>query len=189
MSAAPTESDVPQGVSVRWGDVLGAEAYRAPAPRRPVSITLAPARRGLVPVGAAGLGGATGAALLFEYGITHARSLATLAGVSLAVISGVLLDRLAPRLFNRTELRFAADALEVRMKPLGDPRPTRIPYREVTAFEVEVVVDPMAAPPVVVHQVQARRVDGTLEVVFGAVDDAETAAWLRRTLTLHAVRA
>lgn len=186
MDAPGDDPLVPRGVTVRWRDAHGAEVYRVAAPRRPASIAVRPARRGLGVASGAGVGGATGAALLFEYGISHARGFATLAGVSLAVIAGVLLDRLAPRLLNRTEVTLGDDALEVRTGPLGDPRPTRIAYRDVAGYEVEEVVDPMAAPPVVVFQVNARRTDGRLEPVFGAVDDARAAEWLRRALATHA---
>lgn len=180
------DASTPRGVEVRWRDGLLGESYREPASRRPAAITVQPSRRGLVPASATGLGGATGAALLFEYGLSHARSLVTLAGVSLAVIAGVLLDRLAPRVLNRTEVTFDDDALWVRTRPLGDPHPTRIPYREVTGYELEEVVDPMTAPPEVIFQVNARRRDGRLDPVFAAIDDAETAAWLRRVLDRHA---
>jgi len=173
-------------VTVRWRDARGSETYRAAAPRRPEVIVVRPARKGLGVAGGAGLGGAGGAATLFEYGMSHARPLAVLGGVSLAVIAGVLLDRLAPRVLNRTEVTFAEDALEVRTRPLGDPRPSRIPYGRIAGFEVEEVVDPMATPPAVVFHVNARMTDGRLEPVFVAVDEAETAAWLRGALTAHA---
>lgn len=173
-------------MTIRWRDTRGAEVYRAAAPRRPEVIVVRPGRKGLGVAGGAGLGGASVAAALFEYGVSHARALAVLGGVSVAVIAGVLLDRLAPRFFNRTEVTFAEDALEVRTRPLGDPRPTRVLYREIAGFEVEEIVDPMAAPPVVVFQVNARKTDGRLEPVFVSVDDADTAAWLGNTLTQHA---
>ncbi len=187
MSYASIESHVPRGVTVRWGDAYATEVYRAPASRRPSVITVMPSRKGLGAAGGASVGGATGAALLVEYGLTHARGLATLAGVSLAVIAGVLADRIAPRLLTRTEVRFTHDALEIRHRPFGDARPTRIPYSELASFEVEVVVDPVATPPVLVHHVNARLTNGTVEPVIASVVDAETAAWLRRALTTHAL--
>ncbi len=186
MTTAP-QSDVPRGVTVRWADSLGVEGYRAPAPKRPLFISVRPARKGLFAASSAGVGGLASGGLLLEYGVTHVRGLASLAGVSLAVIAGVLLDRIAPRLLNRTEIRFTDDALEVRVRPLGDARATRIAYDDISAFEVEVIVDPMSRPPVLVHQINARRSDGTVEPV-ASVDDADTAAWLRHALIAHAVR-
>lgn len=187
MSYASIESHVPRGVTVRWGDAYATEVYRAAASRRPSVITVMPSRKGLGPAGGASVGGATGAAILLEYGVTHARGLAMLAGVSLAVIAGVLVDRIAPRVLNRTELRFTHEALEIRRRPFGDARPARIPYGELASFEVEVVVDSVATPPVLVHHVNARLTDGTVEPVVASVVDAETAAWLRRALTTHAL--
>ena len=107
-----SERDVPPGVTVTWSEALAAEAYRVAAPRRVSALTVRPGRRALAVAGTAGVGGATGAAMLFEYGLSHARGLMTLMGISLAVIAGVLLDRLAPRFMNRTELRFTDDAME-----------------------------------------------------------------------------
>lgn len=180
-----SESDLeaPRGVTVIWTESLGAEAYRVAAPRRLKSLTVRPARRGLAVAGSAGVGGLTGAALLFEYGMSHTRGLVTLAGVSLAVIAGVLLDRLAPRVMNRTELRFVDDALESRQLPVGDTRPLRIPLRDIVRFEVEHSVDPMAAPTALVHQVNARKVDGRVEPLIPSIDDEATARWLVRALS------
>lgn len=186
-AADPAREDhIPREVAVQWRTDRLAEVYREPAARRPASIELRPGRRGLVPAGVTGLGGAAGATLLVEYGLTHARALVTLAGVCLGAIASVLLDRLAPRMLNRTEVTFGDDALWVRTRPMGDPAPTRIAYTDVTAFEVEEVVDPMAAPPVVVCTVNVRRRDGRTEPVFAAVDDPATAAWLRAMLDRHA---
>lgn len=145
-----------------------------------------PTRKGLTLATGAGVGGAVGAAWLVEYGVTHARSLAALAGASLAVISGVLLDRVAPRFFNRTELRFTDDALEVRVRPLSDERLVRVRFADAVSFEVEEVVDPVAAPPVVLHQVNVRQRDGRVEPVVQGLDDAATAGWIRSVLCAHA---
>lgn len=187
MTAKAPQSDVPRGVTVRWADSFGIEGYRAPAPKRPQVITLRPARKGLAAASGAGLGGLASGGLLIEYGVTHVRGIASLAGVSLAVIAWVLLDRIAPRMLNRTELRFADDALEVRARPLGDSRAARIAYDDIAGFEIEVIVDPMSRPPVLVHQINARRSDGTVEPV-ASVDEADTAAWLRHALIAHAMR-
>ncbi|MEZ4393696.1 MAG: hypothetical protein R3A48_21715 [Polyangiales bacterium] len=175
--------ETPRGVTVKWSEALGAEAYRVASPRRLESITVRPGRRGLAAAASAGVGGATGAAMLFEYGMSHTRGLVALAGVSLAVIAGVLLDRLAPRVMNRTEVRLVGDALECRQVPLGDTRPLRIPLREIARFEIERAVDPMATPPAVLHQVNARKVDGSVEPVIASVDDPDTAEWLLRLLS------
>lgn len=174
---------MPPGVTVTWSEALAAEAYRVAAPRRVTSLTVRPGRRALAVAGTAGVGGATGAAMLFEYGLSHARGLMTLMGISLAVIAGVLLDRLAPRFMNRTELRFTDDALEVSQLPLGDRRPLRLALRDITRFELEVVADPLAAPASVVFQINARRTDGTLEPVIPSVDVRATADWLLRVLS------
>lgn len=175
-------------MTVKWADGLGAGAYREAATRRPSVITVLPTRRGLHATGGAGLGGATGALVLLEYGLTHARALATLGGVSLAVIAGLLLDRIAPRLLNRTELRFTDEALEVRVRPLGDLRVTRFLYGDLAGVEVEEVVDPMASTPVLLHQLNGRRADGSVEPIVTAIDGADTAAWLRSVLVHHALR-
>jgi hypothetical protein len=186
VSPDPFEHGVPRGVTVRWRDGYGAAGYRAAAPRRPDAIVVRPTRRGLTLASGAGVGGAVGAAWLVEYGVTHARSLAALAGASLAVIAGVLLDRIAPRFLNRTELRFTDDALEVHVRPLSDERLTCVRYADVAGFEVEEVVDPVAAPPVVLRQVNVRRRDGSVEPVVQGLADADAAAWIRSVLSAHA---
>ncbi|MFO0630807.1 MAG: hypothetical protein U0325_34985 [Polyangiales bacterium] len=178
-----SERDVPSGVTVEWSEALAAEAYRVASPRRLAALTVRPGRRGLAVAGTAGVGGATGAALLFEHGLSHARGFVTLMGISLAVIAGVLLDRLAPRFMNRTELRFKDDALECAQLPLGDRRPLRLLVREIQRFELEVVADPLAAPASVVFQINARKTDGTLEPLILAVDERATADWLLRVLS------
>lgn len=178
-----SEREAPRGVTVEWSEALAAEAYRVMAPRRVRSLTVRPGRRALAVAGTAGIGGATGAAMLFEYGLSHARGVLTFMGVSLAVIAGVLLDRLAPRFMNRTELRFTDDALECRQVPLGDARPLRLALKDIARFELEVVADPLAAPASVVHQVNARKTDGTVEPLIPSVDERSTAEWLLRVLS------
>ena len=156
MDLAAKDATPPRDVEARWRSERLAEGYRSPAPRRPATIVLRPARRGVAPASATGLLGEGGAALLFEHGLAHARALVTLASISVGVIAALLLDRLAPRMLHRTEVTFGDDALWGQTRPLGDPQPTRIAYPDVTGCELDEVVDPMAAPPVVVFTVNAR---------------------------------
>lgn len=186
MSTDSDEPHVPRGVSVRWCDDAGAASYRAAAQRRPETIVVRPLRRGLPAVGGMSGAGALGAAWLITHGITHARAFATLGGAALAVISGIVLDRIAPRWINRTELRFTDDALEVSVRPWGDDQPLRLPFDEVADFELETVVDPVAVPRVTRQQVNLRRRDGRVDPVVQGVDDPAAAAWLRAMLRTHA---
>ncbi len=178
----------PPSVDVRWSDERASSAYRDPAERRPASLVHRPSRRAFALQAALCAAGALAAAWLLYRGLSESRPWLTLFGAALGVIAGILGDRVAPRVLNRTEVTLDRDALTVRHAPLGDARPLRIAYDDVAGYELEQVVEPMTSPPVVTHHVNARRPDGSVEPVFVDVDDPEAARWLRECLDAHARR-
>lgn len=179
-------AEPPASVDVRWSDDRATAAYRDPATARPRSLVHRPSRRAFAWQAALCVAGAALSAWLVYHGLRESRAWWTLFGAAFGVIAAVLADRVAPRVFNRTEVVLDRDALLVRQLPLGDTRPLRIDYGEVAGYEVEEVVEPMTSPPVVLHQVNARRPDGSVEPVFVGVDDPEAARWLRDVLDAHA---
>lgn len=178
----------PQGVLVEWAAPQLERAYRdAAPPRRPRRVVRGWSRRSHAPTAwASALGLALGA-LLFAYGVQHAKVRVILEGVSLAVIMGLLLDRVAPRLRNRTEVTLSDDALHVRHLPADEGAPTRLLRGEILAFEVEAVCEPLAARTRTGYQVNAVLTEGRVEPVFLAVEARDEAEWLRGFLADHAL--
>jgi hypothetical protein len=177
-------SRAPENVTVEWEvSPLGAHYREASPEARPSRVLRRASLKGVVATAGAAATGVLAGVVLLAHGVSHDLARVTFEGGALAVIAGVLLDRVAPRVRARTEVRFTEGALVVRQFPSDDV--VRIAHGEVVGFEVVSGVEPLGARPTAGYQVHAKLKGERVEVVFPAISERAEAEWLREFLAKY----
>lgn len=171
-------------MTVEWeASPLGAH-YREAAPEaRPSRVLRRASLKGVAATAGAAATGVLVGVVMLAHGVSHDLARVTFEGGALAVIAGVLLDRVAPRVRARTEVRFTEGALWVRQLPSDDV--VRLALSEVEGFEVVSVGEPLGARPTEGYQVHARLKGARVEVVFPAIAERAEADWLQGFLAQY----
>lgn len=180
----PASEPPPPSIHVTWATPESGGYRDLARPVRPRSVSRRGSVRGLGGALWFGAGGAAAGLSSLLYGLDHTLPHLTLLGIAGSVVAAALLDRVVPRTRMRTEVTFAADALEVRQQGVDL---VRIAYGDVERFECETVHDALRNDRRVLQHVVARLGAGRVEVVFPFVDDVGDAVWLTAFLTRWAL--